>query len=635
MINLNNIAVYFGGEVLFENITFLINERDRIGLVGKNGAGKSTLLKIIAGAQNPTEGSLSLPRNCRIGFLTQDLKTKSEHSVFDEALTAFKEIKELERNIADLEHRITTTTTHNGDEYMQWLDDLNEANERLHLLGAANMNEETEKVLLGLGFERDDFIRPLKQFSGGWQMRVELAKLLLSKPNLLLLDEPTNHLDIESIAWLESFMKDFSGAIILVSHDKRFLDNVTSRTIEITNNKIEDYKANYTKYVTLRKERRATLLAAQRNQQREIERTEQLIEKFRAKANKAKFAQSLIKQLERTERIEIEDDDNAAMRFRFPDAPRSGVSAIRTEHLFKAYGDKKVLNEINFDIQRGDRVAFVGRNGEGKTTLAKMLVGDEKATSGEIIIGHNVNIGYYAQHQAEKLDGNETVFDTVDKKAFGEVRTRVRSLLGAFLFGGNDIDKKVKVLSGGEKSRLALACLLLEPHNVLVMDEPTNHLDMRSKDILKEALLNFNGTLIVVSHDRDFLQGLTNKLFYFRAGVIKEHLGDIDDFMASRNIESLHELERKQNIKNNTVKVVGPQQDKDLKKLDNQILKSEKKIEELEAQLKQVENELSQSGGKEIEAKVSIYNTYKAQLDSEMKQWEDLNAQRNNILSNP
>jgi ATP-binding cassette subfamily F protein 3 len=430
-------------------------------------------------------------------------------------------------------------------------------------------------------------------------------------------------------------MKDFSGAIILVSHDKRFLDNVTSRTIEITNNKIEDYKANYTKYVTLRKERRATLLAAQRNQQREIERTEQLIEKFRAKANKAKFAQSLIKQLERTERIEIEDDDNAAMRFRFPDAPRSGVSAIRTEHLFKAYGDKKVLNEINFDIQRGDRVAFVGRNGEGKTTLAKMLVGDEKLTSGEIIIGHNVNIGYYAQHQAEKLDGNETVFDTVDKKAFGEVRTRVRSLLGAFLFGGNDIDKKVKVLSGGEKSRLALACLLLEPHNVLVMDEPTNHLDMRSKDILKEALLNFNGTLIVVSHDRDFLQGLTNKLFYFRAGVIKEHLGDIDDFMASRNIESLHELERKQNIKNNTVKVVGPQQDKDLKKLDNQILKSEKKIEELEAQLKQVENELSQSGGKEIEAKVSIYNTYKAQLDSEMKQWEDLNAQRNNILSNP
>jgi len=387
--------------------------------------------------------------------------------------------------------------------------------------------------------------------------------------------------------------------------------------------------------VTLRKERRATLLAAQRNQQREIERTEQLIEKFRAKANKAKFAQSLIKQLERTERIEIEDDDNAAMRFRFPDAPRSGVSAIRTEHLFKAYGDKKVLNEINFDIQRGDRVAFVGRNGEGKTTLAKMLVGDEKATSGEIIIGHNVNIGYYAQHQAEKLDGNETVFDTVDKKAFGEVRTRVRSLLGTFLFGGNDIDKKVKVLSGGEKSRLALACLLLEPHNVLVMDEPTNHLDMRSKDILKEALLNFNGTLIVVSHDRDFLQGLTNKLFYFRAGVIKEHLGDIDDFMASRNIESLHELERKQNIKNNTVKVVGPQHDKDLKKLDNQILKSEKKIEDLEAQLKQVENELSQSGGKEIEAKVSIYNTYKAQLDSEMKQWEDLNAQRNNILSNP
>jgi ATP-binding cassette subfamily F protein 3 len=631
VINLNNIAVYFGGEVLFENITFLINERDRIGLVGKNGAGKSTLLKIIAGAQNPSEGSISMPRHCRIGFLTQDLKTKSDASVFEESLTAFKEIKELEKEIAELEHKITTATTHDGDDYMQWLDDLHEANERHHLLGAANMNEETEKVLIGLGFERSDFDRPLKQFSGGWQMRVELAKILLSKPNLLLLDEPTNHLDIESITWLEGFMKDFMGAIILVSHDKRFLDNVTTRTIEITNNKIEDYKANYSKYVDLRKERRATVLAAQKNQQREIERTEQLIEKFRAKANKAKFAQSLIKQLERTERIEIEDEDNAAMRFRFPDAPRSGISALRAEHVYKAYGDKKILNDISFDIQRGDRVAFVGRNGEGKTTLAKMLVGDEHVTSGEIVIGHNVNIGYYAQHQAEKLDGNETVFDTVDKKAFGEIRTRIRSLLGAFLFGGNDIDKKVKVLSGGEKSRLALACLLLEPHNVLVMDEPTNHLDMRSKEILKEALLNFNGTLIVVSHDRDFLQGLTNRLFYFKGGVVKDHIGDIDDFLASRNIESLQELERKQTIKNTTPKTVPVQNDKEIKKLDNQIQKTERKIEELEKEIASLENILAnpaQLSTNELQVKVAAYDKLKLQLNEEMMLWENLNASR-------
>lgn len=632
MINLNNIAVYFGGEVLFENITFLINDNDRIGLVGKNGAGKSTLLKIIAGVQSPSEGSISMPRHCRIGFLTQDLKTKSEASVFDEALTAFKEIQDLENEIARLEHLITTTTCHDGDEYMQWLDDLHEANERMHLLGAANMDEETEKVLLGLGFERADFNRPLKQFSGGWQMRVELAKLLLSKPNLLLLDEPTNHLDIESITWLENFMKDFSGAIILVSHDKRFLDNVTKRTIEITNNKIEDYKANYSKYVELRKERRATLLAAQKNQQREIERTEQLIEKFRAKANKAKFAQSLIKQLERTERIEIEDEDNAAMRFRFPDAPRSGLSVLRAEKVSKSYGDKHVLNDISFDIQRGDRVAFVGRNGEGKTTLAKMLVGDESVTRGEIIIGHNVNIGYYAQHQAEKLDGNETVFDTVDKKAFGEIRTRVRSLLGAFLFGGNDIDKKVKVLSGGEKSRLALACLLLEPHNVLVMDEPTNHLDMRSKEILKEALLNFNGTLIVVSHDRDFLQGLTNKLFYFKRGSIKEHLGDIDDFLASRNIESLQELERKQNTRTTDVSKSKPAvSDKELKKLDNQIQKTEKRIEELESKIKFLENELSNPAGlsaNELQNKVLEYEQMKNELSKTMQQWETLSEER-------
>ncbi len=631
MVNLNDIAVYFGGDVLFENITFLINDRDRIGLVGKNGAGKSTLLKIIAGASSPTKGSVSMPRHCRIGFLSQDLKTKSDSSVFEEALTAFKEIKELEQEIAHLEHQITTTTTHDGDEYMQWLDDLHEANERLHLLGAANMNEETEKILLGLGFDRADFIRPLKQFSGGWQMRVELAKLLLSKPNLLLLDEPTNHLDIESITWLESFMKDFEGAIILVSHDRRFLDNVTTRTIEITNNKIDDYKAPYSKYIELRKERRATLLAAQKNQQREIERTEQLIEKFRAKANKAKFAQSLIKQLDRTERIEIDDEDLTGMRFRFPDAPRSGQSVIRVEHVFKAYGDKKILNDIHFDIQRGDRVAFVGRNGEGKTTLAKMLIGDEFVTQGEIIIGHNVNIGYYAQHQAEKLDGNETVFDTVDKKAFGEIRTRVRSLLGAFLFSGNDIDKKVKVLSGGEKSRLALACLLLEPHNLLIMDEPTNHLDMRSKEILKEALMNFNGTLIVVSHDRDFLQGLTNKLFYFRSGNIRQHIGDIDDFLASRNIDSLQELERKQTLKTNSTKPAPSTNHKDLKKLENQIQKTEKQIESIEQKLNTLESILSNPtdlSTNELQHKVIEYDNLKSDLDRTMKQWESLCNER-------
>ncbi len=627
----------FGGETLFENVTFLINEKDRIGLVGKNGAGKSTLLKIIAGAQKPDGGNVTYPKHFKIGFLTQDLKTKSEVSVFEEAETAFKEIKELEARIAELEHLIGTATEYEGDTYMDWLDELHESNERVHMLGTGNIEEEVEKVLLGLGFAREDFAKPLKQFSGGWQMRVELAKLLLSRPNMLLLDEPTNHLDIESIQWLENFMDTYPGAIILVSHDRRFLDNVTKRTIEITNNKIEDYKANYSKYVNLRTERRATLVAAYNNQQHEIQKTQVLIDKFRAKANKAKFAQSLIKQLDRTERIELDDEDNASMHFRFPEAPRSGVSSIRAEHLYKAYGEKKVINDLTFDIERGDRVAFVGKNGEGKTTLAKMLVKDESVTKGEIVIGHNVNIGYYAQHQAEKLDGNDTVFNTIDKKAFGDVRTRIRSLLGAFLFRGNDIDKKVKVLSGGEKSRLALACLLLEPYNVLVMDEPTNHLDMRSKEILKEALQNFNGTLIVVSHDRDFLQGLTNKLYYFSGGVVREHLGSIDEFLESRKIENLQELERKTKVnaatvvKEKEVAAAAVSATKDLKKLDNAIAKAENKIEQLEQSMKLLEDVLANPtsmSASDLQIKVQEYEAMKKVLDAEMKTWEDLTAER-------
>ncbi|HAP01547.1 MAG TPA: glycosyl transferase family 2, partial [Bacteroidetes bacterium] len=482
MINVNGIAISHGGEYLFSDVTFLINDRDRIGLVGRNGTGKSTILKILAGMISTDEGSIAFPRECTIGYLQQDLTFKSGRTVFEETASALEEIKRLEARVHDLTEKVTNTTDFSGDDYMDLLQELHDAQEHLHLLEAGNQEEKIEKVLLGLGFEREQFHNLVSTFSGGWQMRVELAKILLKQPTLLLLDEPTNHLDIESIQWLEEFLSDYPGAIIIVSHDKRFLDNLTNRTIEISLGKIEDYKAPYSKYIQLRKERREATMNAYKNQQNDIRQTEMLIEKFRAKANKAKMAQSLIKQLDRMDKIELEDEDNSAMRFRFPDAPRSGVVVAEAKSMTKQYGDKVILKNIGFQINRNDRVAFVGRNGEGKTTLTKIINGEEPFT-GDCQLGYNVKVGYYAQHQAEKLNGNMTVYDTVDHLAPHDMRPRLRNLLGSFLFGGNDVDKKVKVLSGGEKSRLALACLLLEPSNLLILDEPTNHLDMRSKDV--------------------------------------------------------------------------------------------------------------------------------------------------------
>lgn len=634
MVGIQNLTVSFGGEYLFKDITFLINEKDRIGLVGKNGAGKSTLMKIIAKMQEPTSGEISYPRDCTVGYLAQDLKHKGGKTVFEETATAFDEIKKLEKTIEDLTQKITVEDNHLHPDYMDWLQQLHDAQERHDLLGGSSIESELEKVLLGLGFERTDFPRPTSEFSGGWQMRIELAKILLRKPDVILLDEPTNHLDIESIQWLEVFLKNYPGTIILVSHDKKFLDTITTRTIEITNQNIQDYKASYSRYVELRKERRATLLAAQKNQQREIEKTEMLIDKFRAKANKAKMAQSLIKQLDRIEIIEVEDEDNSSIHFRFPDAPRSGVLVAEAKHLTKKYDDKTILNDLNFHINRNDRIAFVGRNGEGKTTLAKIIVGDADA-NGIIHLGHNVKVGYYAQQQAEKLNGNHTVFETVDYIARGEVRSRLRNLLGAFLFGGDAIDKKVKVLSGGEKSRLALCCLLLEPVNFLVLDEPTNHLDMRSKDILKEALANYNGTLVLVSHDRDFLQGLTNRTFYFRNQTIKEHIGDIYDFLESNKIESLQQLELKNTFKKEAAKEEpGPKhknnKSKELKKLEKEISVTEKNISQMETAIALLEKKMADPVTMQSAESKDIFIQYdklKTDLNTEMKSWEALQEQ--------
>lgn len=634
MIGIQNLTVSFGGDYLFKDITFLINNKDRIGLVGKNGAGKSTLMKIIARMQEPTSGEISYPRDCTVGYLAQDLKHKGGKTVFDETATAFDEIKKLEKTIEDLTHKITQENNYNHPDYMDWLQHLHDAQERHDLLGGGSIESELEKVLLGLGFERTDFPRPTSEFSGGWQMRIELAKILLRKPDVILLDEPTNHLDIESIQWLEIFLKNYPGTIILVSHDKKFLDTITTRTIEITNQNVQDYKASYSKYIELRKERRATLLAAHKNQQREIEKTEMLIDKFRAKANKAKMAQSLIKQLDRMEIIEVEDEDNSSIHFRFPDAPRSGVLVAEAKNLTKSYGEKTILKDLNFHINRNDRVAFVGRNGEGKTTLAKIIVGDTDATNGIIHLGHNVKVGYYAQQQAEKLNGEHTVYETVDYIAKGDVRSRLRNLLGAFLFGGDAIDKKVKVLSGGEKSRLALCCLLLEPVNFLVLDEPTNHLDMRSKDILKEALANYNGTLVLVSHDRDFLQGLTNRTFYFRNQTIKEHIGDIYDFLESNQLETLQQLELKNTFskqnKSNSKETANKPNDnnqKELKKIQKEIYASEKNIEQFESAISLLEKKMADPavmqspGSKDLFAQ---YEKLKADLNTEMEKWSML-----------
>jgi len=545
MVSVQDVSVTFGSFDLLSGVSFLINDQDRIGLAGRNGAGKSTLLKIIAGLQSPSSGTVDMSKEVTIGYLPQQMRVDDSTTVMNETVTAFSELIGLSEEIEYCSSEIARREDYESQEYLKLCDHLTVVEERYRMLGGSNYMAEAEQTLLGLGFERKDFDRATRELSGGWRMRIELAKILLRKPSLFLLDEPTNHLDIESIQWLEIFLAGYPGAVLMVSHDKAFLDNVTRRTIEISLGKIYDYKASWSKYLVLRAERREQQIAAFRNQQKMIEDTEKFIDRFRSKATKAVQVQSKIKQLDKVERLEVDDEDNSAINLRFPPAPRSGTDVVKADALSKSYGSLQVLNKVDIKISRGEKVAFVGRNGEGKTTLSKIIIGELDHT-GLLKIGHNVRIGYFAQNQDELLDENRTVLQTIDDAAKGDVRMKIRDMLGAFLFRGDEVEKKVKVLSGGERSRLALVKLLLEPTNLLVLDEPTNHLDMRSKDILKQALIKYDGTLIVVSHDRDFLDGIVSKVFEFRHNRIKESIGGIYDFLRKKKIENLRDIEKKE-----------------------------------------------------------------------------------------
>lgn len=635
MISVNNLSIHFTGTDLFSSVSFLVNDKDRIGLVGKNGSGKTTLLNIISGGITPQQGEVIIPSNTSIGYLKQEMEINSRKSIFDEALTAFDETLKLEKKISKLNIEIAERTDYESKAYNQLIHQLTEANERFQIIGGQSMQGETEKVLGGLGFKRSDFQRPVSEFSSGWQMRIELAKILLKKPDVILLDEPTNHLDIESIQWLEEFLINYFGAIVTVSHDRAFLDNVCKRTVEIELGKIYDYKSSYSGYVTMREERLARQISAYNNQQNQVKQIERFIERFRYKNTKSRQVQSKIKMLDKLETIEIEDIDQSAIHFRFPPAPRSGKVVLEGVHMGKSYGELEVLKDLNFAVIQKDHIAFVGKNGEGKTTLSRIIVGELECT-GELKFGHNVQIGYFAQNQGDYLDPDKTVFETIDDIAAGEIRKQVRSILGSFLFSGDTIDKKVKILSGGEKSRLSLAKLLLTPTNLLILDEPTNHLDMQSKDILKNALLQYDGTLIIVSHDRDFLQGLTNKVFEFRNQKIKEHLGDIYDFLEYRKLKTLQQLELKKN-KINTDNS-APSENKlnyeqkkqlvrDIRKTSNLIKKSEERIEKLEKEIQDKDEILSNPHLQEnIDYNdVSIeYNSLTTELEQEMLNWENM-----------
>ena len=640
MISINKLSIHFTGTYLFDDVSFIINDKDRIGLVGKNGAGKSTLLKILSGEIEPESGEIVKTNGQTVGYLPQEMIPDSKRNVFNEALTAFEEALSLQKKVKELTIQIAERTDYESDDYLNLVHLFAEADERFRLIGGHTMQADTEKILLGLGFLKTDFDKPLTNFSSGWQMRVELAKILLKKPDTILLDEPTNHLDIESIQWLEGFLINYPGAVVLVSHDRAFLDNVTTRTIEITLGRINDYKASYSEYVEQRAERRESQMAAFNNQQKSIDDIESFIERFRYKSTKSRQVQSRIKMLEKMDKIEVEDIDNSSIRFKFPPAPHSGKVVVEAVDLIKKYDEKLVLNDINFAINRGESVAFVGKNGEGKTTLSKIIVG-ELEYKGKMQLGHQVVIGYYAQNQAAMLDGERTVFETIDDIAVGDIRPKVRSILGGFLFGTEDIDKKVKVLSGGEKSRLALAKLLLTPVNLLVLDEPTNHLDMQSKDILKNALLQFEGTLIVVSHDRDFLQGLTDKVFEFKNRQIKPYIGDIYDFLESRKLENLKQLEinnrNADNTKNDVIsdnKISWEKKrelDKEIRKINNRIQKCEEEIANIETEIHRIDKVLANPQEHQAEfSKGDIYKTYqdlKNKLDKQMLLWEELHSE--------
>ncbi|MCD4834875.1 MAG: ATP-binding cassette domain-containing protein [Bacteroidales bacterium] len=646
MISVDQLTVEFGGFQLFNDVSFLINQKDRIGLVGKNGAGKSTLLKVFMGIQVPTKGTVTVPSDISLGYLPQNMVCKDSRTVFEESREAFSDVLQLDEKIKKINIKLADRTDYESPTYSKLIHDLSEASDRYQLLGGGAIEASIEQTLLGLGFKTTDFNCQTVEFSGGWRMRIELAKILLQKPNVLLLDEPTNHLDIEAIQWFEDFLKDYPGAVVLISHDRAFLDNITRRTAEISLGKIYDYNVPYSKYEVLRKERREQQLAAYRNQRKLIEETEEFIERFRYKATKAVQVQSRIKQLEKIDRIEVDEQDTTAINIKFPPAPRSGDLVVRTKDISKKYDDLLVFKDIELTITRGEKIAFVGRNGEGKTTLSRIIVGDLDY-KGELKIGHNVAIGYFAQNQDELLEENKTVFQTIDDIAVGDVRTKIRDILGAFLFGGEDIDKKVKVLSGGERSRLAMTKLLLKPYNLLVLDEPTNHLDMRSKDILKKALKDFEGTLIIVSHDREFLDDLVEKTYEFRDKKIREHIGGIYDFLRKRKLENLKELERKEKqvSKSKENKISGNKQsylerkelEKQIRKVENKVKDSESKIENIETEMEQISEVLSDP--EKMNNNTSLFSKYdelKKQLESEMKIWEnihesleDLKQQRN------
>lgn len=628
MLNIHNLSVSFGGTYLFEEVTFRLGSGDRVGLVGKNGAGKSTMLKMLAGDFKPDSGTIATEKEVKIGFLRQDIDFVKGRTVLEEAYMAFEEIKRAEFRIEEINHQLITRTDYESQEYSDLIEELGDVTHHYEVLGGYNYVGDTEKILLGLGFKREDFNNQTDTFSGGWRMRIELAKLLLQSNDILLLDEPTNHLDIESIIWLESFLRNFPGVVVIVSHDKMFLDNVTNRTIEISLGKAYDFNKPYSEYLVLRQEIREKQLATQKNQAKKIEETEKLIEKFRAKASKASMAQSLIKKLDKVERIEVDEDDNSVMNISFPVSQTPGRVVVEAEHITKAYGDKVILKDISLLVERGSKVAFVGQNGQGKSTFMKAIV-NEFEYEGTIKLGHNVQLGYFAQNQAEYLDGEKTLLDTMLEAATDTNRSKVRDMLGAFLFRGDEVEKKVKVLSGGERNRLALCKLLLQPINVLVMDEPTNHLDIKSKNVLKAALQQFEGTLLIVSHDRDFLQGMSNIVYEFKDQMIREYLGDINFFLEQKNAMNMREIEKKDVVVNSltqtkTVKNISYEDQKKAKALQNKLSKIESQIQQLEKAIQADDKALASNYDKHIEDATffAAYEKKKKELDQLLEDWE-------------
>ena len=640
MISINNLTVAYGGFTLLTEINFHISESDKIGLVGKNGAGKSTILKLVCGLQSPTSGKVAVPNGVKIGYLPQIMEHHKGRSVIDEAMTAFADMFALEDELERISLELAEREDYESKEYQDLIIRMNEVNDAISYTRSDNPQVQAEKTLIGLGFKYEELSRPTETFSQGWNMRIELAKILLAKPDVLLLDEPTNHLDIESIEWLEGYLKEYKGSLVLISHDRKFLDNVTNRTVEIMLGRIHDYKVPYSKYLELRKERLEQQRAAFENQQRMIEKTEEFIEKFRYKPTKSNQVQSRVKQLEKLERIEVDLEDKSALAVKFPPAPRSGDIAYKTEDMTVGYGTKVVFSDAQIEVRRGEKVALVGRNGEGKTTLMRVIMGELDPMAGESKVGYNVNIGYYAQNQEDILDKEDTVFGTLDRIAVGDIRLKLRDILGAFLFKGEDIDKKVAVLSGGERARLAMAKLILKPYNLLALDEPTNHMDIRSKDILKQALKSYDGTLIIVSHDRDFLDGLVDKLYEFRDGKVKEHLGGVQEFLERRKLESLSELERhyKPAAEEKPAEVIQKKEEakqeyqakkyvsKEEKKIKNRISFLEKKIEEYETKMAEIEAKLMSPGpDDDVMDLTRAYLENKRELDYKMEEWSELN----------